>query len=141
MYYHWMRYRDPIDGNFVSKDPIGVSGGVNLYQFGDSDPLNNVDPNGLVPNPAEAACMLGPNPVCISGVAVDALTTVVALTVATVELICIYKEHTSNPRPSNWDKHTKPRAGGPEKADDIRRPPRQKPPGHKGPWPPPPKKQ
>jgi hypothetical protein len=33
---------------------------------------------GLVPNPLEAACVLGPNPVCIGGVAGDIITWVVA---------------------------------------------------------------
>jgi RHS repeat-associated protein len=39
-------------------------------------------------------------------------------------------------RPSTWDKHSKQRPGGPEKGDDYRRPPRRRPPGTKGPWPP-----
>lgn len=46
------------------------------------NPLGFTDPSGLVPNPAEGACALGPNPICIGGVAVDAITSAIALAVA-----------------------------------------------------------
>jgi type VI secretion system secreted protein VgrG len=36
------------------------------------------DASGLVPNPAEATCIGGPNPVCAAGVVADAVTTVAA---------------------------------------------------------------
>lgn len=42
------RYRDLMDGNFISKDPISFAGGdVNLYRFVQSNPQNYVDPDGL----------------------------------------------------------------------------------------------
>ena len=46
----YMRARcyDPETGSFLTKDPIGVNGGVNTYQYAYSDPINKVDPNGLV---------------------------------------------------------------------------------------------
>lgn len=60
-----------------------------------------------------------------------------AIEVVAVEAYDIYaKEHTKDPSPSNWDKHTKKRPGAPEKGDTRRPPPLQKPPGHKGPYPP-----
>jgi len=40
------RYYDPDAGRFVSHDPIGLAGGVNLYQYA-PNPLSWVDPLGL----------------------------------------------------------------------------------------------
>ena len=34
-------------GRFISNDPIGQSGGLNLYLYGHDNPINNFDPNGL----------------------------------------------------------------------------------------------
>ena len=33
LHYNFFRYYDPVVGRFVSQDPIGLMGGVNLYQF------------------------------------------------------------------------------------------------------------
>jgi uncharacterized protein RhaS with RHS repeats len=41
------RYYDPALGRYVSADPIGQAGGVNLYSYAGSDPLNWFDPFGL----------------------------------------------------------------------------------------------
>ncbi len=41
------RAYDPGTGRFVSADPIGVAGGINIYGYAGGDPVNNVDPNGL----------------------------------------------------------------------------------------------
>ncbi len=41
------RFYDPEDGRFTSRDPIGINGGINLYQYAGNEPLLNVDPNGL----------------------------------------------------------------------------------------------
>ncbi|AUX40055.1 uncharacterized protein SOCE26_014510 [Sorangium cellulosum] len=40
------RYFDPEVGRWCSPDPLGISGGANLFGF-DGNPLNNVDPLGL----------------------------------------------------------------------------------------------
>ena len=41
-----MRWYDPETGRWISKDPIGLSGGLNLYAFCGNDPLNRIDPFG-----------------------------------------------------------------------------------------------
>ncbi|MBI1883895.1 MAG: RHS repeat-associated core domain-containing protein, partial [Chlamydiae bacterium] len=41
------RYYDPALARFISKDPIGFAGGVNVYQYTGSNPINWIDPWGL----------------------------------------------------------------------------------------------
>ena len=43
------RYYDPEVGRFISKDPIGLAGGLNQYTYVVSNPVNLTDPNGLEP--------------------------------------------------------------------------------------------
>ena len=40
------RWYDSGIGRWLSKDPIGLEGGLNLYVFCGNDPVNFVDPNG-----------------------------------------------------------------------------------------------
>jgi len=42
-----MRWYDAETGRWLSKDPIGLSGGMNLYVLSDGSPLNSTDPIGL----------------------------------------------------------------------------------------------
>ena len=35
-------------GRFIQPDPIGTAGGINLYAYADGDPVNNIDPLGLM---------------------------------------------------------------------------------------------
>ena len=42
------RWYDPITGRWLSKDPIGISGGLNQYAFVENNPVNYTDPLGLV---------------------------------------------------------------------------------------------
>lgn len=46
LYYYRARYYDPVLKRFVSEDPIGLAGGVNLYSYVDGDPVNLSDPSG-----------------------------------------------------------------------------------------------
>jgi RHS repeat-associated protein len=46
LYYDRARYLDPALGRFVSEDPIGLGGGMNLYAFVGNDPINGWDPSG-----------------------------------------------------------------------------------------------
>jgi RHS repeat-associated protein len=50
LYYNRARYYDPQVGRFISEDPIGLAGGINLYAYVSNDPIQNVDPSGLDPN-------------------------------------------------------------------------------------------
>ena len=49
LYYVRARYYDPAVGRFVSEDPLGLAGGLNLYAFAGADPVNYSDPSGLCP--------------------------------------------------------------------------------------------
>ncbi len=46
LHYNFFRFYDPDIGRFITPDPIGLLGGLNLYQYG-PDPLNWIDPWGL----------------------------------------------------------------------------------------------
>jgi RHS repeat-associated protein len=46
LHYYRARYYDSETGRFINKDPIGISGGANLYSYCGNDPVNNIDPSG-----------------------------------------------------------------------------------------------
>ncbi|SIT30664.1 RHS repeat-associated core domain-containing protein [Achromobacter sp. MFA1 R4] len=46
LHYNRHRYYDPHIGRFITKDPIGFAGGLNVYQYADN-PVEWVDPLGL----------------------------------------------------------------------------------------------
>ena len=48
LYYYRARHYSAALGRFAQPDPIGYSGGVNLYKYVGNDPLNLIDPLGLV---------------------------------------------------------------------------------------------
>ena len=45
-YYYTYRYYDPATGRWLSRDPIGENGGVNLYGFVGNDGIVRIDKNG-----------------------------------------------------------------------------------------------
>lgn len=47
LYYYRARYYDPQLKRFVSEDPIGINGGLNVYAYVGGRPLNYIDPMGL----------------------------------------------------------------------------------------------
>jgi RHS repeat-associated protein len=54
LYYNRARYYDPGVGRFLSEDPIGLAGGVNLYTYAGNNPVDYTDPFGLEPCSKEA---------------------------------------------------------------------------------------
>ena len=47
LHYNRFRYYSPDLGRYLSRDPIGLPGGLNLYAYVNNDPVNAVDPLGL----------------------------------------------------------------------------------------------
>jgi RHS repeat-associated protein len=45
--YHRARYYDPKVGRFISDDPLGLAGGINLFVYASGIPTSLVDLNGL----------------------------------------------------------------------------------------------
>jgi RHS repeat-associated protein len=41
------RWYDPSTGRFLQRDPIGIEGGMNIYEYVDSNSTDAVDPSGL----------------------------------------------------------------------------------------------
>jgi RHS repeat-associated protein len=46
--YYRARWTDPKQGRFISEDPIGFRGGLNLYAYVGNNPINHSDPRGLI---------------------------------------------------------------------------------------------
>ena len=63
--YNWHRYYDPVTGRYISADPIGLEGGMNLYAYVGGNPVNWSDPEGL--NPATGALTGGSLGAAIGG--------------------------------------------------------------------------
>jgi RHS repeat-associated protein len=62
LHYNYFRDYDPTIGRYGESDPIGLSGGLNTYIYGDGTPITRADPFGLQAsscspqNPCKPAC-------------------------------------------------------------------------------------
>jgi RHS repeat-associated protein len=48
VHYNYFRDYDPSVGRYVESDPVGLRGGINLYQYAHANPLTYTDPTGLI---------------------------------------------------------------------------------------------
>jgi RHS repeat-associated protein len=48
LHYNYHRYYNPATGRYLTPDPIGLEGGINLFLFVLNNPLIFIDPYGLV---------------------------------------------------------------------------------------------
>ncbi len=56
LYYMRARYYDPGTSRFVSEDPIGLDGGINVYAYAGNNPVTYRDPFGLEGEQEEPDC-------------------------------------------------------------------------------------
>jgi RHS repeat-associated protein len=49
LYFNRARYYYPVFQRFVSEDPIGWRGGINVFSYAQNDPTNLADPTGNYP--------------------------------------------------------------------------------------------
>lgn len=49
LHYNYRRYYDPESGRYITQDPIGLEGGLNLYRYARANPINMSDPTGECP--------------------------------------------------------------------------------------------
>lgn len=48
LFYNRHRYYDPRVGRYISADPIGVQGGINVFAYARNCPTSGIDPDGLM---------------------------------------------------------------------------------------------
>jgi RHS repeat-associated protein len=47
LHYNYFRYYNPQTGRYITPDPIGLEGGINLFAYVANNPITNIDPEGL----------------------------------------------------------------------------------------------
>jgi RHS repeat-associated protein len=56
LYYYSARYYSPTLGRFISEDPSGTRGGINLYEYAGDQPVTFEDEAGLSPSDGSGSC-------------------------------------------------------------------------------------
>jgi RHS repeat-associated protein len=56
LYYYSARYYSSTLGRFISEDPSGASGGINLYAYASDNPVTLEDQDGLSPSSGSGSC-------------------------------------------------------------------------------------
>ena len=51
LHYNYHRYYQARTGRYVTADPIGQAGGINFFAYVGNNPVNSVDPSGLLAGP------------------------------------------------------------------------------------------
>jgi RHS repeat-associated protein len=49
LHYNYFRYYNPQTGRYMTPDPIGLEGGINLFAYAANNPVNKSDPEGKNP--------------------------------------------------------------------------------------------
>jgi RHS repeat-associated protein len=60
LYYHGARYYAPWVGKWITSDPAGILGGINLYEYCRSKPIRCVDPFGTQSRDPQGETFVGP---------------------------------------------------------------------------------
>ncbi|BBO87540.1 RHS repeat-associated core domain-containing protein [Desulfosarcina ovata] len=60
LHYNFHRYYDPKIGRYLKEDPIGTDGGINVYSYANSNPVNFIDPFGLIAKACVRRFAFGP---------------------------------------------------------------------------------
>ncbi|HUU13752.1 MAG TPA: RHS repeat-associated core domain-containing protein, partial [Terriglobia bacterium] len=97
------RYYDPATGRFLSEDPARFVGGINSYAYVYNDPVDLVDPMGLVAGPKEPRAPTH----CYEEDSCSTLLGKMQLLQKTI------KSH------SGWDRHVPAPRGGGRHAEEI----------------------
>jgi RHS repeat-associated protein len=84
LHYNWHRFYDPETGRYISADPIGLVGGMNLYAYVQNDPVNRIDPWGLNPGAAAAWGTFGKT---VAGAATVAASPVIGVIITTASIV------------------------------------------------------
>jgi RHS repeat-associated protein len=48
LHYNYFRYYDPTTGRYITPDPIGLEGGINLFAYARNNPVKLIDPYGKI---------------------------------------------------------------------------------------------